>query len=122
MRPDQAAALSETAVEHSEGLLWSVSIKPGRSLCSSPKWESEGLLVLFDRNSGDYWIINQAAKLLLDALPEAGPTDVDQLLAQCHEITEAAEADLAQVLMSLCRAGILEPTFSKQIQLEGKVK
>ena len=45
-----------------------VALVAGRSLCFSPKWECSEFGLVFDRNSGDYWIVSELAVLTLEAL------------------------------------------------------
>jgi len=45
-----------------------VRVMPGRSLAFSPEWHEEGMSVLFDRNSGDYWVVSSLARKLVEEL------------------------------------------------------
>lgn len=51
-----------------------VRIRRGRSYCYSPEWaKREGIEVLFDRNSGDFWLLSAAAMALIRSIADRGP-------------------------------------------------
>lgn len=90
-------------------------IRAGRSLAFSPEWRDDGLSVLFDRNSGDYWVISAAAR---KAVEQAAAVDhrlagdllriVVDVLSE-DERRELAEATAASVLDQLVELDILIP-------------
>ncbi len=43
-----------------------IDIFPGRSIAFSPEWREDGLCVLFDRNSGDYWVVSGLARKIVE--------------------------------------------------------
>ncbi|MCB1951122.1 hypothetical protein [Denitromonas sp.] len=48
-----------------------VLLASGRSLLLSPAWPDDDASVLFDRNSGDYWVVTASARALVDRLINA---------------------------------------------------
>lgn len=48
-----------------------VSLARGRSLMLSPVWPDDDASVLFDRNSGDYWVVTASARALVGRLISA---------------------------------------------------
>ena len=45
-----------------------VGVVPGRSLMWSPPWDCSPVRVLFDRHSGDFWLLEGAALEIVQAL------------------------------------------------------
>lgn len=68
-----------------------LSVSPGRALRFSPDWNEEAVSVLFDRNSGDYWVVTSLARSLV-ARVESGPARVDMLLGD-EDVTALADVD-----------------------------
>lgn len=65
----------------------------GRDLHYSPRWANEGYSVIFDANSGDYWVVSDAARGIVESIAHG---------ASCHLDEE--------IVSGLCDAGILERT------------
>lgn len=85
----------------------------GRSLCFSPSWESDEPSVVFDRNSGDYWVVASLARTVLGLLDNGGPLTTVEICdaLQAQQISDELVNDaLEATLDDLVRAQIL--TFS----------
>lgn len=50
-----------------------IGITPGRALRWGPRWLPAEHAVLFDATSGDYWVLSEAARRLLETLERDGP-------------------------------------------------
>lgn len=74
-------------------------LRAGRSLCFSPTWKDEGCSVVFDRNSGDFWVVTDRTRALLEAL--ASP----ETPFQWGEPGDQAEA----LVSELVAATLIEP-------------
>lgn len=48
-----------------------LAVRRGRQLALSPCWGRDAPSALFDRNSGDYWIVGEAARYIVGALLDA---------------------------------------------------
>lgn len=89
-----------------------LDVSPGRALRFSPDWQDEGVSVLFDANSGDYWVLTALARALVKQVGAAGPSRLDLLLAD-EDVTAAAGEDgykdeqTEAVLVQLVELGIL---------------
>lgn len=59
---------------------------PGRSLALSPAWDGDGAAVVFDRNSGDYWIVSPLAHEVVRRIVTTGQEDTAELV---HHLTDA---------------------------------
>lgn len=82
----------------------------GRSLCFSPSWDSSEPSVVFDRNSGDYWVLAPLARTVVGLLSNGGPlTPVEICDAlQAQQISDELVNDaLEATLDGLVHAGIL---------------
>ena len=75
----------------------------GRSLCFAPDWKCSDAAVLFDRNSGDYWVVSSSAKSILKLLQAGGSVTLTSLHQQLHVQMPEADwaADLLPTLNSL---------------------
>ncbi|HRP24576.1 MAG TPA: hypothetical protein PLF79_14035 [Thauera sp.] len=73
----------------------------GRSLCFSPAWDDGHGSVVFDRNSGDFWIVTKQARALLQAVAD-NPNGVPMRAA------ESDDDDSSALIRSLEQAGLLE--------------
>ena len=73
--------------------------KVGRSLCFSPAWQDEDCSVVFDRNSGDFWVVTNQARHLL------------QLAASSVPARTKIEGDshIGSLIADLCAADLIEP-------------
>lgn len=96
MAPETHPSVSTTAPR--------VRCHPGRDLVLSPEWGHEEPSALFDRNSGDYWIITHAARRLVQAAMTQG-SDAGRVTLP----PSAAPADIAPVIDELVELGILQP-------------
>jgi len=56
-----------------------IGIFPGRSIAFSPEWRDDGLCVLFDRNSGDYWIVSALARKIVENVTQDDGCDIQEL-------------------------------------------
>lgn len=63
----------------------SIALLPGRSIAFSPEWRDDGLSVLFDRNSGDYWVVSALARKIVENVALDGDRKGEELarLALC---------------------------------------
>lgn len=55
------------------------SLPLGRSFCLGPDWSCSDAVVLFDRNSGDYWVVSSLAGQTIKALQTNGSMSLDEL-------------------------------------------
>lgn len=80
-----------------------IAIVPGRSVRFAPDWECSDAGVVFDRNSGDYWVVSQLAILVLKILQDNTTFTVDRLQEALASLKLYADmrAALAQTLQSL---------------------
>lgn len=53
---------------------------PGRVIVRSPDWRDDHAHVLFDVNSGDYWIVSSLACEIVKLSTREGPSDVASLI------------------------------------------
>ena len=77
-----------------------VGVVPGRSLMWSPPWECSPARVLFDRHSGDFWLLEGAALDVVHALQAMPRMPWPQALRLAGDEGPALLADLM-------RAGIV---------------
>jgi len=78
----------------------------GRSFVLSPAWEDEGASVLFDRNSGDYWVIAATTRGWIETLIQSGQR-MDE--AQLQGLSpQTAPADIEQALKQLVSLDIFQ--------------
>lgn len=91
----------------------SIALFPGRSIAFSPEWREDGVCVLFDRNSGDYWVVSGLARKIVENVSQDEGCDAEELarVALCalpHEQRLDATLDTARnVLDELLRLEIL---------------
>lgn len=98
-----------------------VGILAGRSITYSPAWRDDGASVLFDRNSGDYWVVSLLARDLVARCAESGDVRIDALIR--HIMDTQAETDdfdgsvatVEQVLAELVRLGVLAQTRTEPL-------
>lgn len=85
---------------------------PGRSLRFAPEWQCSDAKVVFDRNSGDYWVVSQLADLALKQLQNSTSITVSDLLnALAPRILYAdVAAAMDQTLQSLIDNGLVRAT------------
>jgi len=77
-----------------------VGVVPGRSLMWSPPWDCSAARVLFDRHSGDFWLLEGAALELIAALQATPRLAWDQAL-------QLARDEGAPLIADLMRAGVI---------------
>lgn len=102
--------------EDQHGAAASLCILSGRSIAFSPEWPDDGVSVLFDRNSGDYWVVSTLARALVRHASKAGTVDTASMITHATRRLSAddgfdgrAESVLA-VLSELAQLGILAQT------------
>lgn len=78
-------------------------IEFGRSLCFAPDWQCSDAAVLFDRNSGDYWVVSASAIAILRLLQASGAVTLTSLHQQLQQLIPEADwaTDLLPTLNSL---------------------
>lgn len=84
-----------------------ISVRPadGRFLVLSPAWPGEDTSVLFDRNSGDYWVITSPARAVIQHLVDAArPLPMAEL--QQH-VAPPDSPNTSQMIEELSALGIL---------------
>lgn len=89
----------------------SLTLHSGRDFLLSPAWGDDEPSALFDRNSGDYWIVTELARQLIVALQESkAPCPQGQLIElTLAAFPDEAEADMIEaVLAELLKLGILQ--------------
>lgn len=90
-----------------------IGIFPGRSIAFSPEWRDDGLCVLFDRNSGDYWVVSELARKIVENVTQDEGCDSEELAqlvlyALSHDQRLDATPDSARnVIDELLRLEIL---------------
>ena len=102
--------MASVELESSRLVAGRASLARGRSLCFGPGWSCSDAAIMFDRNSGDYWVVSLLAssviKLLLSRVTMS-LTDLEwQLKAQFQEADLAAE--LMPTLQSLADNGLVQ--------------
>jgi hypothetical protein len=80
-----------------------IGVRPGRSLIWSPAWPCSQARVLFDRHSGDFWILDGGALQLVMALQS-----IERLrFAQFCEMLQASGGDALAHVAALVKAGVV---------------
>lgn len=91
-------------------------ILQGRAFAFSPEWSDEGASVLFDRNSGDYWVLSSLAREITRHAASAGPLDAPALIRHIDSRTDvpdlanADETTIRRVIDELVQLSILAHT------------
>lgn len=80
------------------------ALLPGRDIIASPEWDENAPSLLFDRNSGDYWVVSSDARRIVLAIGR-GPVALDSLQRELDGC-----CDLPSVIDELVRRGILTHT------------
>ncbi|QID17129.1 hypothetical protein G3580_05415 [Nitrogeniibacter mangrovi] len=77
-----------------------VAIHPGRSLALSPEWQEDEPSILFDRNSGDYWVIAPTARQWIEHLMHSAHAIPAEFLIEAvpPEVRDDAETALKQLI------------------------
>ena len=87
------------------------SLTKGRCLRFAPHWDCSDAEVLFDRNSGDYWVISSLAGALIKQLQTHGCAtlvDLDRRLGPSQPRTDL-RSELESTLQSLADSGLVQP-------------
>ena len=80
-----------------------IGVTPGRTLRWGPRWLPAEHSLLFDASSGDFWVLGETTRQLLEALQQCGlmrPSDVNANAGSTEE-------DGRQLITELSRAGLL---------------
>lgn len=82
----------------------------GRSLRFAPHWLCSDAVVLFDRNSGDYWVVSTVAAATLELLQSRGAMSFADLESHLASLIPEAdlEIDLLPTLNSLADNRLVE--------------
>ena len=86
------------------------ALKTGRSLCLGPEWTCSDAMVLFDRYSGDYWVLSSMAVSTIKLLQnhhDLTLQHLEQKLCVLHSKADLA-AEFLPTLRSLIDNGILQ--------------
>lgn len=86
-----------------------VASAPGRLWCASPAWAEEGASVLFDSNSGDYWVVPIITRNIILQLARSGPCAVAGLADALRQnfATPTTPDALASVLDDLAEQSLV---------------
>lgn len=87
------------------------SLVSGRFLRFAPDWSCSDAAVLFDRNSGDYWVLSFLATTVVKLLRTHGAlalADLERHLGVLLPETDLS-ADLLPTLQSLADNGLVQP-------------
>lgn len=91
-------------------------ILPGRAVICSPPWQDEQAAVLFDSNSGDYWVVSPLAREIVMRSTGAGAQSVEALIQHVASRRDELEdfdgcaATAEKVITELVQQGILAQT------------
>jgi hypothetical protein len=80
-----------------------IGITPGRALRWGPRWLPAEHSVLFDASSGDYWVLAETTRQLLEALQREGRVQLSDVAAR----TGSSEEEGGELLAQLSRSGLL---------------
>lgn len=86
-----------------------VRLAGGRSLKLGPNWTCSDATVLFDRHSGDYWVVSLLAVELIKLLQGDVALSIESIELQLQEILPELDlsADLPPTLQSLADNGLV---------------
>ena len=93
-----------------------LSVLQGRALVFSPQWHDEGASVLFDGNSGDYWLLSPLACEIVRHAIETGPADESAMIrhigaqATALDGVDTGETTIRRVIDELVQRSILAHT------------
>lgn len=79
-----------------------IGITPGRALRWAPRWGAAEHSVLFDASSGDYWVLAETTRQLLENLQSNGPLPLGMAAAHC-----GPEQNDGELVAELARSGLL---------------
>lgn len=99
---DRLRGFSEL-VAAQEGTFGVTSLPHGRSFCLGPDWSCSDGVVLFDRNSGDYWVVSRLAGLIIKLLQINASMSLVDFAQELAALTPGAELmdDLLPTLRNL---------------------
>ena len=105
--PDLGTGISTTAT---------VKVTSGRALIFAPDWECSEARVVFDRNSGDYWIVSSLSAMVLQHLYVEGAATMLALNealrdTQLYADLTAALDETVQSLAGYDLVTLLDPPF-----------
>lgn len=80
-----------------------IGITPGRALRWAPRWGLAEHSVLFDASSGDYWVLAEEARRLLETLEGKGPLPLSAVTGHMGR----AEEQGGELIADLARCGLL---------------
>ena len=86
-----------------------VSLQPGRCLLFAPEWSCSEAGVVFDCNSGDYWVVSLLASMALKHLQANGamtPKQIEQQLEPLQIYSDLRSA-LELTIQSLVDNGLV---------------
>ena len=83
------------------------SLKPGRRLCWGGDWPCSEAAVLFDGNSGDYWVLSPTAGAAIRLLGESGPLTVEDIEAALSGLDSNDAEPIRSLIGNLQRFGLL---------------
>lgn len=92
-----------------DNLAGNFSVISGRELVWAPSWQCSDARVVFDRNSGDYWVVSGLASLLLETVQNFPGAHVLQIKRRIETDVEAIalESDFLETLRTLVECGLL---------------
>ena len=79
-----------------------IGITPGRALRWGPRWLPAEHSLLFDASSGDYWVLGETTRQLLEGLQQDGPVRLSDVTVRV-----GAEEDGRELITELSRCGLL---------------
>ena len=80
-----------------------IGITPGRALRWGPRWLPAEQSLLFDASSGDYWVLGEVTRQLLEGLQQDGPMRLSEVTARVG----GNEEDGRELITELSRCGLL---------------
>jgi hypothetical protein len=87
-----------------------VALKTGRSLRFAPDWPCSDAAVLFDGNSGDYWVVSALAAKAVRSLQDHGPMarpELEKALGGLRPDNDAGDL-FALTVQSLADNGVIQ--------------
>lgn len=77
----------------------------------APHWDCSDAEVLFDRNSGDYWVISSLAAAVIEQLQSHGCVTLVELerLLRPSQSQADLRSELQPILQSLADSGLVQP-------------
>lgn len=110
LKPISASLADAPVVGKTDDALTRLAAPPGRELLFSP-WFGEEHAIVFDANSGDFWVVSASGRQVLEFLSGATLTCRDIIARICNDPTWSIdEEDAATLLDSLLTQGLLAIT------------